>query len=147
MTTFRKTIFIGFLAFFHFVFSFFLFLCLQHRKDKNKKCYFFSKTSFLTSRQFCENTILAQCDTIWQIAFLNIPPKHYKNGESSKKLGPVFNFKLGPVLTLKRPNLGPVFNFTAHIYIYIYACAVESKICPRFGPFGVKNLAKVESKC
>ena len=33
-----------------------------------------------------------------------------------KKLGPVFNFKLGPVLTLKPPNLGPAFNFTAYIY-------------------------------
>ena len=36
-------------------------------------------------------------------------------GKAVKKLGPVFNFKLGPVLTLKTPNLGPVFNFTAQI--------------------------------
>ena len=32
-------------------------------------------------------------------------------------------------LTLKRANLGPVFNFTAYIY------AVESELGPRFGVF------------
>ena len=46
-----------------------------------------------------------------------MPPKHYKNGDGSEKLGPVFNTGLGPVLTLETPNLGPVFNSTAYIYI------------------------------
>ena len=43
---------------------FFLFLLLQHKRDKTQNASFFSKTSFLTSRQFCKNTILTQCDTI-----------------------------------------------------------------------------------
>ena len=38
-----------------------------------------------------------------------------------KKLGPVLNTRLGPVLTLETPNLGPVFNSTAYIYLSLYA--------------------------
>ena len=53
-------------------------------------------------------------------AFSKIPQKHYKNGENSDKLGPVSNTRLGPVLTLETPNLGPVFNSTAYIYIYLF---------------------------
>ena len=41
-------------------------------------------------------------------------------------LGPVTNFDLAQLITLKTPKLGPVNNFTAYIYIhtcdiYIYA--------------------------
>ena len=71
----KNTIFIGFFGLFPFsffsFFFFFLFLFLQHKKDKNKKCNFLSKTSFLTSPKFCKNTILAQCDTI--CVFKNAP--------------------------------------------------------------------------
>ena len=52
-----------------------------------------------------------------------------------KKLGPVFNFKLGPALTLKPPNLGPVLTLQ---HIYIYAYAEKLKIGPRFGGFKAK---------
>ena len=119
MTTLKKPIFIGFGGLFHFIcFSFFLFLVLQHKKDKKtKNAIFISKTSFLTSPKFCKNTILAQCDTI---CVYKHTKKHYKNGETvKKKLGPVFNFKLGSIFNLKPPNLGPLFNFTAYIYIYV----------------------------
>ena len=36
----------------------------------------------------------------------------YKNKKNKKKQ------KLGPVLTLEKAKIGPVFNSTAHIYIY-----------------------------
>ena len=45
-------------------FSFFLFVSLAATKRQNKNAQFFSKTSFLTPRQFCKNAILAQVDTI-----------------------------------------------------------------------------------
>ena len=78
---------------------------------KTKKAIFFSKTSFLTSPQFCKKkyTILAQCDTIC----VNIPKKHYKNGETVKNLDHFLTLNLDQFLTLKPPNLGPVFNSTA----------------------------------
>ena len=57
-----------------------------------------------------------------------------KNSEK-KKLGPVFNFKLGPALTLKPPNFGPVFNFTEYIYIY----AVELKLVQDLGFLALKT--------
>ena len=37
---------------------------------------FLKKTLFLTFRQFCENTILAQIDTI---CIFNMPQNHFKN--------------------------------------------------------------------
>ena len=39
--------------------------------------------------------------------------------------------KLDQFLTLKRAKIGPVFDFTAHIYIY----AGEFLVCPLFGLF------------
>ena len=39
----------------------------------------------------------------------------------TKKLGPIFNFELGPFFTLQPPNLGPIFDFAPYIYIHIYA--------------------------
>ena len=84
MTTLKNTIFIGFWGPFSISFFslFFLFLFLQHRKDKNKKCNFFSKTSFLTSRQFAE-TLFWHNVTLFVV--INIPPKHYQNGEKRWK--------------------------------------------------------------
>ena len=49
-------------CFFHFVFV--CFSCSNKQKTKNKNASFYSKTSLLTSRQFCENTIWAQIVTI-----------------------------------------------------------------------------------
>ena len=59
-----------------------------------------------------------------------------------KKLGPVFNITLGPSFNTKPPNLGPVFNSTACIYIYIYAG--EALGCPRFGLQRVNGLAPLK---
>ena len=58
----KKTIFTGFFGLFHFLF--FLFLFLQHKKDKNKKCYFLFENLIFDIPKFCKNIILAQCDTI-----------------------------------------------------------------------------------
>ena len=71
-------IFIGFVAF--SILFFFCFSVSNIKKTKTKNAIFFSKTSFLTSPQFCENTILAQCD-IYKYA-----KNHYKNGGNSKNL-------------------------------------------------------------
>ena len=38
-------------------------------------------------------------------------------------------------LTLKRAKIGPLFNFTAYIYVCIYIYAGELLVCPRFGLF------------
>ena len=105
MTTLKRPCFIGFFCLFPFCcFSFFCF-SINIKTPKTKNAIFFSKTLFLISRQFCENTILAQCDTI---CVLNKPKNTKKLGENSEKkrkdFGPVFNFKLGPVLTLKPPK-------------------------------------------
>ena len=47
------------------------------KKTKTKNAIVFSKTSFLTSRQFCENTILAQIATI---CVINIAQNTIKMG-------------------------------------------------------------------
>ena len=73
--TFKNTIFI-FLAIFHFVFFWSL---LQQHKMTKTKMHFFSKPSFLTSRQFCENTILAQIDTICVLEHTQKIFKHWGN--------------------------------------------------------------------
>ena len=50
-----------------------------------------------------------------------MPQKHYKTGENSKKnLDQFLTLDLDQFLTLETPNLGPVFNSTAYIYIYIF---------------------------
>ena len=70
----KNTIFIGFGG----LFLPCLFLLQQHKKDKNKKCNFFSKTSFLTSRQFRRT----QIDTIF--VFKHAPKTLYKWVKNSK---------------------------------------------------------------
>ena len=93
MTTLKKPIFIGFFGLFHFLFfSFFLFLGLQHKKGKNKKCNFlFENLIFDIPQienlifdipQICKNTILTHCDTI---CVSKNAQKHYKTGEKQQK--------------------------------------------------------------
>ena len=49
-----------------------------------------------------------------------MPPKHYKTGEKQKKnLDQFLTYNLDQFLTYKTQNLGPVFNFTVHMHIYI----------------------------
>ena len=50
-----------------------------------------------------------------------MPKKHYKTGEKTakKNLDQFLTLDLDQFLTLETPNLGPVFNSTAYIYIYI----------------------------
>ena len=43
-----------------------------------------------------------------------------KLGTTAKNLDQFLTYNLDQFLTYKRPNLGPAFNFTAYIYIYIY---------------------------
>ena len=56
------------------------------------------------------------------------PKKHYRTGEKQqkKKLDQFLTYSLDQFLTYKTPNLGPVFNFTAYIYIYIYGAHLIS---------------------
>ena len=77
--------------------------------------FFFSKTSFLTSPQSCK-TLFWHNVTLF--VFLNMPAKHYKNGETVKNSDQLLTLSLGPYLTLKPINLGPVLNFTAFAYTY-----------------------------
>ena len=118
MTTLKNTIFIGFFGLFHSFFFFFLFVrfYFSNIKRKNKKCNFFSETSFLTSPKYCKNTILAQCDTI---CVVKNTPKHYKNGKTVKNLDQFLTLDLDQFLTQETPNLGPVLN-SIYIYIHIY---------------------------
>ena len=98
-TTFKNTIFIGFLGLFHFVF-FFWFSVSNIKKTKTKNAIYISKTSSLTSRQFCKNAILAHIDTI---CVFKHTPKHYKIRENSETKTWT-SFKLGPVFNLKTPK-------------------------------------------
>ena len=58
---------------------------------------FFWKTSFLTSWQFCENTIVEPIDNIGDF-------EHTQKFKRERKdnLGPVFNTTLGPVFNTKK---------------------------------------------
>ena len=40
------------------------------------------------------------------------------------KIGPAFNFELGPGFNFEKAKIGPVFNFTEwmDVYIYIHMC-------------------------
>ena len=60
--------------------------------------------------------------TVALFVFLKMPQNTLKLGKTvkKKKLGPVLTLNLDQSLTLKPPNLGPVFNFTAYIYVYTY---------------------------
>ena len=131
MTTSKKTYFYRIFGPFAFCLCFFfLFLFLQHKKDENKKCNFLFENLIFDIPKILQKHYF---DTMWHyLRFQKCPKNIIKMGETVKK-------KLGPVLTLKPPNLGPVFNFTAYIYVYIYICAVELKAGPRCGVSWVKN--------
>ena len=66
----------------------------------------------LTSRQFCENTILAQSATS---CVFEHTQKHDKNRgkQWNTNLDQFWALNMEQLLTLNPPNLGPVFNFTA----------------------------------
>ena len=49
-------------------------------------------------------------------------------------------------LTHTKANIGPDNNSTAYVCGYIYICAVESKLGPRFALFWVTTWSKVASK-
>ena len=52
--------------------------------------------------------------------FQKRPKKHYKIGEEQQKnLERFLTYSLDQFLTYKTPNLGPVFNFTAYIYMWL----------------------------
>ena len=61
-------------------------------------------------------------DTLLHYLFLKMPKKHYEMGKNSEKksLDHFLTLNLDHFLTLKPPNLGPLCNFTAYVYIYIY---------------------------
>ena len=124
MTTLKNPIFIGFFAIFPFLFFFFfLFLFSNIKKKKTKNAIFFSKTSFLTTQNFAKTLFW---HTVTLFVLQKKPKKHYKTGENSKKnLDQFLTYNLDQFLTYKTPNLGPVFNFTAYIYIYIYLSATH----------------------
>ena len=71
--------------------------------------------------KFCKNTILTHCDTI--CVTKKSPKNTIKLGKTAKKnLDQFLTYSLDQFLTYKTPNLGPVFNFTAYIYIYMLWC-------------------------
>ena len=87
---------------------------------KTKNAIFYSKTSFWTSQQFRENTILAQSDTICVFEHTQKTQNKFGKKKTVKKnLDQFLTLSLDQFLTLKPPSIGPVFDFTAYIYIYI----------------------------
>ena len=61
--------------------------------------------------------------TMWHdLCFLNMPKKHYNGENSENKLGPVLTLDLDQFWTLETPNLGPVFNCSIYVYMYMYVC-------------------------
>ena len=59
-------------------------------------------------------------DTLWHyLCYKKSQKKHYKKGEKQQKknLDQFLTYNLDQFLTYKTPNLGPVFNSTAYIYI------------------------------
>ena len=77
------------------------------------------KTSFLKTQNFAKTLFW---HTVTLFVLQKKPKKHYKTGEKTakKNLDQFLTYNLDQFLTYKTPNLGPVFNFTAYIYIYIY---------------------------
>ena len=96
-------------------------------------CFFFAVCLSATKRQktkmqcsfwithFDIPTILRKhyFGTNWHYLGFWTYPQKPKNGETVEDLRPVFNTALGPVRNTKPPNLGPAFNSTAYIYIYV----------------------------
>ena len=73
-----------------------------------------------------------------------MPKNKIKLGKTAiKNLDLFLTYSLDQFLTYKRPNLGPIFNSTAYIYIYIYMHAVKLLSGPSLGFFNVTNWAKL----
>ena len=115
MTTLKNPIFIGFFVIFPFLF-FFSVSIFQHKKEKKtKNAIFFSKTSFLITQNFAKTLFW---HTVTLFVLQKKPNNTIKLGKNSKKnLDQFLTYNLDQFLTYKTPNLGPVFNFTAYIYI------------------------------
>ena len=73
---------------------------------------------------------MAQCDTI--CVFKNTQKTPWKWGgekQWKKNLDQFLTLDLDQFLTLETPNLGPVFNSTAHIYIYTHQKIARNSNC------------------
>ena len=59
--------------------------------------------------------------TVALFVFLKMPKKHYKIGKKTEKkeLDQFLTLDLDQFLTLETPNLGPVFNSTAYICVWL----------------------------
>ena len=120
MTTLKKPYFYRVFCYFPlFVFFLFSVSLFQHKKEKTKNAIYFSKTSFFITQNFAKTLFW---HTVTLFVLQKKPKKHYKTGEKTakKNLDQFLTYNLDQFLTYKTPNLGPVFNFTAYIYIYIY---------------------------
>ena len=76
-------------------------------------------------------------DTLWHyLCYKKKPKNHYKTGEQTakKNLDQFLTYNLDQFLTYKTPNLGPVFNSTA--YIYMPACSLAGVYFIGFVIFG-----------
>ena len=78
----------------------------------HRKPHFWHPQNFAKKTLFWHNVTLC--------VFKNIPPKHYKNGETVKDLDQFLTLSLDQFLTLSPPNLGPVLTLQHYIYIYLY---------------------------
>ena len=130
MTTLKKTYFYRVFwpfPFSFFFFFFFLFLGLQHKKGKNKKCNFLFENLIFDIPQILQKHYF---DTVALFVFLKMPKNTIKLGKNSKKkMDQFLTLDLDQFLTLETPNLGPVFNSTAYIYIYADAPEFWATIC------------------
>ena len=109
---------------FHFfIFSFVLFF--QHKKDKKKKCTFVFRKPFFDTLTNCPKIIFAPLHTI--CVFLDQQKNTIKLGKTSKQK------ILDGFSTQKPPNLGRIFNSTAHM------CMLPPEeletVPPFWGPF------------
>ena len=113
-------------SFCNFIFPFFscfLLFHFQHKIDKNKKCtFFFEKKTLFWHPDKLPKNIFAPLHTI---CVFKIPKKHYKTGETSKKI-------LDQVLTqpwtkfwFKKPQILDQVLTLQHIYIYM-RCKVQN---------------------
>ena len=79
----------------------------------------FRKPLFLITLENFAKTLFWYTVTLFVLQ--EIAKKHYKIGEKQQNhLDQFLTYNLDQFLTYKTPNLGPVLNFTAYIYIYIY---------------------------
>ena len=124
MTTLKNPIFFRVFCYFPFsVFFFFLFSVSIFQHKKKKKMQF----SFLKPHFWWPKILQKQYfDTLWHYLCYKKAKNTIKLGKNSKKnLDQFLTYNLDQFLTYKTPNLGPVFNFTTYIYIYIYSPPVS----------------------